>query len=221
MKIISTADGSKTIYNETLNEHYHSIFGAVQESKHVFIESGFKNVAKSFNHFNILEVGFGTGLNALLTYFESESSGTKINYIGVDPFMLSEKIASELNYDEFINKKEAKEIFYKIHSSANNYPFYISDNFIINKLSEKIQDISFKPQSFGLVYFDAFSPEVQPEMWTKDIFYNIYNAMITNSILVTYCVKGKVKTILKEVGFDIEKIPGPKGKREILRAVKI
>jgi tRNA U34 5-methylaminomethyl-2-thiouridine-forming methyltransferase MnmC len=220
MKVILTADGSKTIFNETINEHYHSIFGAVQESKHIFIETGYNFVAKSFNHFNILEIGFGTGLNALLTYFESEKKGIKNNYIGVEPEMLSEKNVFELNYDKFIDDPTAKEIFTKIHTSPNNYPFYISDNFILNKLTDKIQNIEFKPQSFGLAYFDAFSPEVQPELWTKDVFKKIYDSMITNSVLVTYCVKGNVKRALKEVGFEIEKVPGPEGKREILRAIK-
>jgi tRNA U34 5-methylaminomethyl-2-thiouridine-forming methyltransferase MnmC len=135
--------------------------------------------------------------------------------------MLSEKNAAELNYEKFIDNNEAKGIFTKIHSSPNNYPFYLSDNFILNKLTEKVQDIAFKPQSFGLVYFDAFSPEAQPELWTKEIFKNIYDALITNSVLVTYCVKGDVKRALKEVGFEIEKIPGPEGKREILRALKV
>jgi tRNA U34 5-methylaminomethyl-2-thiouridine-forming methyltransferase MnmC len=221
MKIVETSDGSKTVYNEKVKEHYHSTFGAVQESKHVFIEAGFNFVANNFNHFNILEVGFGTGLNALLTYFESEKKGIKINYVGVEPEMLSEKNAAELNYEKFIDNNEAKGIFTKIHSSPNNYPFYLSDNFILNKLTEKVQDIAFKPQSFGLVYFDAFSPEAQPELWTKEIFKNIYDALITNSVLVTYCVKGDVKRALKEVGFEIEKIPGPEGKREILRALKV
>lgn len=221
MKIVETSDGSRTIYNEDIKEHYHSTFGAVQESRHIFIESGFNFVANNFNHFNILEVGFGTGLNAFFTYFESEKKGTKINYIGVEPEMLTEKEISELNYDEFINNADAKEIFNKIHISPSNQPFYLSDNFILNKINEKIQDISFRPQSFSLVYFDAFSPEVQPELWTKELFKNIYDALITNSVLVTYCVKGDVKRALKEVGFEIEKIPGPVGKREILRALKV
>ena len=220
-KIVNTSDGSHTLYNETINEHYHSQFGAINESRHIFIDAGFKFVANSFNHFNILEVGFGTGLNAFLTFFEAQKLKRKINYIAVEPNIVDSEIINNLNYPSLIDEEDSKKIFDEIQNGKWGFPFYLSDDFIMNKINEKIQDISFKPSSIGLVYFDAFSPQVQPEMWSVEIFKNLYDAMITNSVLVTYSCKGDVKRALKEAGFDVEKIPGPEGKREIIRALKV
>ncbi len=216
-KIIATGDGSHTIFVPELNEHYHSIHGAVQESMHIFINSGF-DFCKA-NPVNIFEAGFGTGLNALLTAMRSINGDRVVNYTSIEKHPLPDYIINSLNHFVFTGK-EGKKIFDTIHSTGWNYPQIICDNFILNKIKGDLtsDDIS---GSYDLIYFDAFGPDKQPEMWTLDIFKKISDITVTNGILVTYSAKGEVKRNLKYCGFEVTLLPGPPGKRQIIRAVKI
>jgi tRNA U34 5-methylaminomethyl-2-thiouridine-forming methyltransferase MnmC len=224
-KIITTSDGSHSIFVPELNEHYHSIHGAMQESNHVFIDAGLKQISKEGSEINILEIGMGTGLNVLLTFFESEKSSLKINYTTIEAFPVSENIIRELNYAELISTNDEilrsllQTTFKEIHHSEWDKEISLSKNFILKKIKNKLQKIDLNA-GFNLIYFDAFGPPVQPEMWMEDIFRKIANATVPKGILVTYCAKGEVKRTLKKVGFTVESIPGPPGKREMIRAVK-
>jgi tRNA U34 5-methylaminomethyl-2-thiouridine-forming methyltransferase MnmC len=218
-EIISSADGSHTVFIPELNEHYHSVHGALNESLHVFIEAGF-NQLLNYPEINILEIGFGTGLNVLLTAIEAGKMNKRVIYTSLEPFPLSKEIISNLNYTEVVKDHSAGFVFEKIHFSPWNSPVIIHPNFILEKREEAIQEVSFQ-NKFNLVYYDAFAPRVQPELWTQDIFENIFNLLETGGILVTYCAKGAVKRALAGAGFKVESLPGPPGKREMTRAIKV
>ena len=216
----TTADGSQTLFVPSLNEHYHSIHGAVQESEIVFLQNGLRFTAKKLEVINLLEIGFGTGLNALLTAIEAKKLKIRVNYVGIDPYPLPAEIAKKLNYVEHIGSPEALGYFNKLNEAHWSYPSFLSDYFVLNKIHAALEEVSFKENSFNLVYFDAFGPDVQPEMWTEHIFGILYKCLAEGGILVTYSCKGTVKRALKKAGFSIEKLPGPAGKREVLRAKK-
>lgn len=217
--IIRTEDGSDSLFLPVLSESYHSKFGALSESKHVFIEAGLKRIIRQ-ETINILEIGFGTGLNALITLAEAELKMISVNYHTVEPFPLSFEILEKLNYTLLPEFVKYEELFLNLHASTYNSPILINDYFQLLKLKEKVEDISLEPDYFHLVYFDAFSPEVQPELWTVDIFSKLIKAMDCGAMLVTYSAKGLVRRNMKEVGFIVERLAGPKGKREMLRATK-
>ncbi len=220
-EIITTEDGSSTLYVPELNEHYHSIHGAIQESRHVFIDAGYKLFSHSTDTINVLEVGLGTGLNALLTYEEATRNYRKVNYVGIEPFPLSPIELKQLNYAELIDFEDSAKVFMQMHTAAwDIVPRYISDSFILHKLKKGLAEAGFKPESFQLVYFDAFGPDVQPELWEKHHFVKLYDALAPGGVLVTYSAKGSVKRALKEAGFEVENLPGPPGKREMTRAKK-
>ena len=220
-KAVSTQDGSSSIYVEELNEHYHSIHGAVQESEHIFIKSGFSSDNfSSLNTVSILEIGFGTGLNALLTYFYAIETQKHVNYTAIEPYPIHSKELQLLNYGDKLPYPQAKDTFYLLHNAEWERFESIADHFSICKHKISALDMSFVENTYDLVYFDAFSPAVQPELWTSILFDKIYRAMKNNGIFVTYSTKGDVKRALKQVGFSIEKLKGPPGKREILRARK-
>jgi tRNA U34 5-methylaminomethyl-2-thiouridine-forming methyltransferase MnmC len=217
-KIILTKDNSPTIFNETLNATYHSINGALQESMHVFINNGLLNIISQHSELNILEVGMGTGLNVLLSIIESQKFFDKIfNYLAVEKYPLSTSKIKELsNYLPF---KDFKNIFYQIHSN-NKEEFF--ENFKLIKFYEdvnltlnKIED-----ESIHLVYYDAFAPSSQPEMWNKEIFEKLFLKMKSKGVLVTFCAKGEFKRILKSIGFVVDSLPGANSKREMTRAIK-
>jgi tRNA U34 5-methylaminomethyl-2-thiouridine-forming methyltransferase MnmC len=218
LKIEITGDGSHTISVEELNEHYHSIHGAIRESQHIFIEAGLKYSIKEKNKINILEIGFGTGLNALLTFLELSKQNIFCDFISIEKFPLEENMYIELNYPEILNIP--KEIFLSLHNSAWNERVKISDNFFLRKICCDAINMNLSDNFFDVIYFDAFGPDKQPEIWSKNIFSTIFRSMKLEAVLVTYSTKGDVKRILKETGYKIEKLPGPKGKREILRGVK-
>ena len=216
----TTADGSHTLFVPELNEHYHSTNGAIQESGIVFIQNGLHYLPECLNEINILEVGFGTGLNALLTVLFAKKQRRKINYVAVEPNPLEPELLVELNYPSLIGSTEAEGYFKKLHEASWVYPAFLSDYFIISKIQAQLEEIALRDEQFHLVYFDAFGPEVQPELWTEQVFIQLYKCMKPDGILVTYSCKGIVKRALKAAGFIIEKLPGPVGKREVLRAVK-
>ena len=215
-EIIITEDGSHTLYVRELDEHYHSIFGAVTESRHVFINAGLR--AANGNHLEILEMGFGTGLNALLTLAEISESGQTVSYIGIEKYPLEDEILSSLNYTRFVSGI-GEDLLQKIQGSPWNRKTSITEHFILNKIRGDIFDLDLYNR-FELVYFDAFSPDKQPELWTSEIFSRIYHSMKHGSILTTYSSKGTIRQNLSEAGFRTEKLPGPPGKREMTRAIK-
>jgi tRNA U34 5-methylaminomethyl-2-thiouridine-forming methyltransferase MnmC len=210
MGVILTEDGSHTIKNETTGDTYHSIHGAVQESQHVFIKSGLGYFLSLHprTEINILEVGFGTGLNALLT---QAVPGLKIEYTSLEPYPLSEEVYRALNY-------EPKETLLALHQCEWDSSCSITKDFILTKLESTLSEAKLPENHFDVVYFDAFAPNSQPELWTQGAFAKIKSAMATPSVFVTYCAKGQVKRDLKAVGFHVESIPGPPGKREMIRA---
>ena len=219
-RIETTNDGSHTLFVPELNEHYHSTFGAVQESRVVFIQSGWNYINPSNSPLNILEMGFGTGLNAFLTCLECEKFSRQIRYTGVEKFPLSKGITDLLNYPGFIDKS-TQPVFKLIHDAPWNQETSITGNFRLHKIDKDIRDIFPENNTYDLVYFDAFGPNVQPELWIEEVFQKIALSMKNGGILVTYSVKGSVRRALKNSGFETEKIPGPPGKREITRATKL
>lgn len=216
-KIIKTADNSTTIYLPEWNEHYHSKHGAVQEAMHVFIKNGlflFKN-----KNISILEIGFGTGLNAFVSLIEAKKHNIKIEYTGIDAYPISSDEAKHLNYISTLNAEEFSDIFKKIHLSAWEKKQKLTEEFHITKRQQKFQNID-DENTYHLIYFDAFGARVQPELWTEVIFKKMYKALKYGGVLVTYSAKGSVKRAMISVGFQVEKLSGPPGKREMLRATK-
>ena len=222
-KIITTADGSKTIHLEQWNEQYHSKHGAVQEAMHVFIKHGLHYSHSEFKPepqktLNILEIGFGTGLNAFLTCLESKKLPYTVHYEGVEAYPVSEDEISQLNYIEQIDKEQAH-VFNKMHETPWETPCEITPYFKLTKRQQFFADIT-DVNRFDLIYFDAFGARVQPELWTEAIFGIMYKALKEEGVLVTYAAKGSVRRAMQAVGFTVERLPGPPGKREMLRAVK-
>jgi tRNA U34 5-methylaminomethyl-2-thiouridine-forming methyltransferase MnmC len=219
-QITTTADGSSTIFSEEVNQHYHSHFGALQESIHIFINAGLcSHFLSHLNHVSILEIGFGTGLNALLTYFKAQELHKSIYYETLELYPLTLQEAEPLNYPSLLPYPNGKEIFTTLHTAQWNKEERISENFVLHKRCASATDANYTNR-FNLVYFDAFSPEAQPELWSKEVFKSIYDAMQNDSILLTYCTKGIVKQTLISLGFQIKKLPGPVGKREFLMGKK-
>ena len=216
-RLIKTSDGSHTIYVPELDEHYHSIHGAVQESDHVFIKSGF-DTCKA-DPVNIFEVGFGTGLNALLTAIRSIDGDRQVNYTSIEKFPVHEDIIWSLNHNDFAGK-EGKKIFNQIHYAQWNQTIPIFKNFSLKKIKGDFTDGKHSG-AYDLIYFDAFGPDKQPEMWTKEIFNFISEITVKGGVFVTYSAKGEVKRNLTASGFQVGLLPGPPGKRQIIRAVKI
>ncbi len=218
VRAILTEDGSSSLFHIGLNETYHSIHGAIQESRHVFIENGLEALLqKKKKEIAILEVGFGTGLNALLTLLRTKSEGVQITYTAIEAYPLSLETLSLLNYSTVL---EATIDFQKIHHCEWNVLAQISENFMLEKLHKKIYDVVFEKQSFDLIYFDAFAPSKQPEMWEPSILEKVVEAMKPNGTFVTYSSKGQLKRDLISLGLSVEKLPGPPGKREMIRAIK-
>lgn len=211
-EIKKTADGSNTLYVPELKEHYHSIHGAVAESEHVYMQAGLKYAEQFFEEIKLLEVGLGTGLNLYLTL---KNAHKKVSYTAIEPYPLTIELINNIAY-----RVIDFEIQIKIHSAECNLWHKHSDFFSFFKRNEKLETLSLQPQIFNLVYFDAFAPTVQPELWTNLVFEKLYQAMQKDAILVTYCCKGEVKRNLIKAGFFVEKLPGPPGKREMLRAIK-
>ncbi|WBU88575.1 tRNA (5-methylaminomethyl-2-thiouridine)(34)-methyltransferase MnmD [Cellulophaga omnivescoria] len=217
-KIITTGDGSKTIQIEEWNEQYHSKHGAVQEAYHVFIKHGlslFKDEPIS-----ILEIGFGTGLNAIITAIEAPKSNLNINYTGVEAYPVALEEVSQLNYVEQLKAKDFEDVFTKMHKANWEVNEEVLPYFNLLKREQNFLDITDK-EAYNLIYFDAFGARVQPELWTEDVFAIMYNALKTNGVLVTYAAKGSVRRAMLAVGFKVERLPGPPGKREMLRASKL
>jgi len=219
VKLVVTGDGSHTLFLPRINEHYHSTFGAIRESNHIFIDSGLVHF-RDHSELTIFEAGFGTGLNALLTAMQADHHNIKVNYIAVEPYPLETAIYMQLNYPYLLGIQESLHLFKAIHEAPFNKKTSITQGFSLTKIKGKLEDTSLSVENVDLVYFDVFSPDVQPELWTEKIFRKLFNSMKPGGILVTYSAKGAIRRSLKNAGFQVEKLPGPPGKREITRAMK-
>lgn len=220
IKIIETGDGSLTLFNEEFDEIYHSRKGALQESLHVFIKNGLENLLKNSQNINILEVGFGTGLNALLTMDYIFGSDYKVSYTGIEVHIVSIDLIKQLNYGQYLKHNSLQDSFIKMHEIDWNINHQLMPNFSIKKVHSSILDINEPTESFDIVYFDAFSPNKQAEMWEIPTLEKVYNILKPQGVLVTYCAKGVFKRNLKTLGFELEILEGPIGKREMIRAIK-
>lgn len=214
--MIITADGSSTIHLDDWEESYHSKHGAIQEAKHVFLKNGLQLF---YDHkiISILEIGFGTGLNAFLTYLDAKSNNLVVEYEGVEKYPVAFEEIQQCNFAQKLNVDRAP--FDRIHNINWEENVLVSEGFHLKKRNQDFKDIC-DVNRFDLIYFDAFGPRVQPELWTEKLFSNMYLALKNNGVLVTYSAKGSVRRAMQKVGFQVEKLPGPPGKREMLRAVK-
>ena len=211
-----TDDGSHTLYVHEMEESYHSVHGAIQESLHVFLEQGFLTLDKAF--LNILEIGFGTGLNALLTLAEANNRNVEVRYHGIEKYPLDYEEYSQLNYEALIEGLTPGNLV-KMHESPWDEAVQINDHFTLLKEKSDLREIKLQGP-YDLVYFDAFDPEKQAHLWTEQIFDNISSAVKPGGVLVTYTSKGNVRRALISCQFDVKKVPGPPGKRHILRATR-
>jgi tRNA U34 5-methylaminomethyl-2-thiouridine-forming methyltransferase MnmC len=217
-ELVKTDDGSDTLFVKELGEHYHSTFGAVQESMHVFIIAGMQKCDQPL--LTIFEVGFGTGLNTYLTILETIKTSQSIRYITVEKYPVPIELWSAINYPAIIPNGN-HELFQMIHKTKWNEEVKITNHFSLLKLSSDLTNVDYSALPlFDLIYFDAFSPEKQPKLWETSIFCQLSNHCTHMAKLVTYCAKGAVRRSLIEAGFTIERIPGPPGKREMLRGIK-
>lgn len=215
--IIRTSDGSTTIHLSDWDEHYHSKHGAIQEAKHVFIKNGLSLFAGK--PIAIMEIGFGTGLNAFITFLEAKNSNQIVDYVGIEAYPVSAEEVAAMNYISELNAESESTVFEQMHLTDWEEKNAISETFSLTKRKqffESIDDI----EKFDLIYFDAFGYRVQPELWSTEIFHKMYNALKPNGILVTYAARGVVKRSMIAVGFTVEKLEGPPGKREMFRATK-
>jgi tRNA U34 5-methylaminomethyl-2-thiouridine-forming methyltransferase MnmC len=219
-RIITSSDGSHSIELIGMQEQYHSIHGAMQESYHIFIQNGLANFKDRDSKISILEVGMGTGLNVLLTLDFAKKHSLNIYYLAVEAYPLEPEFWQKLNYGMLVDHSNAENVFEKIHLSPWDKPYQLDESFKFRKHQEFIENMVLAENQYDLVYFDAFNPNLQPELWTEKVFSNIFNSMKDNGVLATYSTKGIVKQALKQSGFEIEKKPGPPGKREILVAHK-
>ena len=216
-EILITQDGSTTIHLPDWNENYHSKHGAIQEAKHVFIKNGlslFEN-----RNVSILEIGFGTGLNAFITFLEAKKLNQKIDYYGVEAYPVIAEEVLQMNYVAALNAENNEAVFKKMHESDWEKKIILDDHFCLTKRKQFFNEIV-DENKYDLIYFDAFGYRVQPELWSTEIFKKMYNSLKSNSYLVTYAARGVVKRSLTEVGFTVEKLEGPPGKREMFRAFK-
>jgi tRNA U34 5-methylaminomethyl-2-thiouridine-forming methyltransferase MnmC len=216
-EIIQTSDGSTTIHLPDWNESYHSKHGAIQEACHVFIKNGlslFQGEAVS-----VLEIGFGTGLNAFITYLEAKKHDQTIDYVGVEAYPISSEEVLLMNYVAELKAENESAVFDKMHQCEWEEKIAISNDFSLTKRKQFFNEIS-DENKFNLIYFDAFGYRVQPELWSTEIFEKMYKSLKSKGVLVTYAARGVVKRSMQEVGFTVEKLEGPPGKREMFRATK-
>ncbi|CAH8281640.1 tRNA U34 5-methylaminomethyl-2-thiouridine-forming methyltransferase MnmC [Mariniflexile fucanivorans] len=235
-EVVITGDGSSTIHLPEWDEQYHSKHGAIQEAYHVFVKHGLHHFCEKTNSCSnvtpstgkvkevkeqiaILEIGFGTGLNAFITLLESEKLGIEINYTGVEGYPVVSNEILQLNYPKQLKAEEKESLFKRMHDFSWDEKHSVLNTFSLTKQKKFFSEITDK-NLYNLIYFDAFGARVQPELWTETIFLKMYDALKQNGVLVTYAAKGSVRRAMQTVGFMVEKLPGPPGKREMLRATK-
>jgi len=221
-----TKDGSSTLLHPKYNALYHSTYGAIEESNFVYINAGLFAVLSSETEqdvkqpCSILEVGFGSGLNAFNTFLKTEALPVDINYVGIETFPVGLDIVEKLNYPELFLKKDKQDIFNTMHEVSWEEAHQISNQFTLEKRNHDIFNLKIR-NHFDVIYYDAFGPGAQPELWTAPIFEIMYEALKKNGVLITYCAQGAARRAMISVGFKVERLPGPPNKRHILRAVKV
>lgn len=215
-RLYMTSDGSHTLWDSERGQWYHSIHGATDESMRVFIELGFQYVVAQKSKIKLLEMGFGTGLNALLTFVESEKLAVQVEYTSIEAYPIGPNDWSKLNYDEVVKKR----LLAQIHELSWEEMHDVSSYFSLRKCQIMLQKYETN-DFFDLVYFDAFAPAAQPELWSVDVFLKLASIMVTGGVLTTYCSKSEVRRNLQTAGFKVEKHPGPFRKREVIRAIKV
>jgi len=217
-RLVETADGTSTLFVAELDEYFHSIHGALQESRHVFVQAGF-GFAGLPATVRLLEWGWGTGLNALLTWAATEQAGRQVHYTGVERYPLSAKEWSTLNYAQHLSPVHAPKLA-ALHQAPWEEEVALAPRFSLTKREADFRSVHLPEGHYHLIYMDAFAPSAQPELWTPGMFDKLYHCLAPGGILVSYCVKGSVRRAAQEAGFETEKLPGPPGKREMLRAFK-
>ncbi|ADR22796.1 hypothetical protein MATR_33580 [Marivirga tractuosa] len=221
IKIITTEDGSHSLYHEGLKETYHSFHGALQESVHVFIEKGlrfWRTKSGLPKEVNIFEVGFGTGLNALLAAQFAIENEVKIDFTTIEPYPLDMEIINQLNYVSSIGEDNLKIVFEELHKCEWGKKVEINPYFAINKIKTKLEDVE-SEERFDVLFFDAFAPSKQAELWTAELMQKCFNLLKDGGVFTTYSAKGQLKRDLKSVGFEVETLPGPPGKKEMVRGI--
>lgn len=223
VRVICTDDGSASVFAERFGASYHSTHGALQETQHVFVEAGLAHRSRGTRALSILDVGYGTGLNFICSAAFAKTHGVHVDYVGVETYPLAAPLLAELRYADLVppngTPEQWRELVHRTHAAPWGSRVVIDDNVRLHKVDTALTRLA-TPPTFDLVYFDAFSPEIQPELWTPDTFAIVGAAMRSGGSLVTYCAKGQVRRDLQSLGFTVERLPGPPGKREMLRATK-
>lgn len=221
--LIETSDGSHTIHSEAFNSSYHSTHGSIQETKTVFIDAGLNYfINKGYEKISILEIGFGTGLNAFMTYIEAKNKQIDLHYDALELYPIGIETAEKLNYPELLDAVSDEAIFHSFHRNlGSDVSVELCDRHHLNfhLFIDNFEHFNFETK-YQLIYFDAFAPSVQPQLWQEDFLQKMYDALKEDGVLVTYCAQGAFKRALKTVGFKVEALPGPIGKREMTRALK-
>lgn len=216
-----TEDGSLTLFAPSFGEHYHSTHGAVQESLHIYIGMALAERLHALRGadppLRLFEVGFGTGLNALLTYQMAEAERIPIHYYSIEKFPIEPDVYEALHYEGVTGPLDSAEVLHTLHSAPWGKAVQLSPFFTLEKLRGDLTECSF-PEGLSVIYYDAFSPDSQPELWTEELFARLFASSLPEAVLTTYCAKGEVRRRLQRAGFLVERLPGPPGKREVLRA---
>ena len=222
IRLIETEDRSHSLYVPELNETYHSFHGAIQESQHVFIREGLHYYfnRQQTRSIKILEIGFGTGLNALLTYKYFIKRNVKIKYNTIEPFPIGKAIWSKLNYVELLNITKGKEVYKQMHTTVWNTEKEVVEGYLFTKFDDKLENASLRYNYYDIVFFDAFAPSKQPGMWKLFLLEKITQSIKPGGVFVTYCAQGQFKRNLKSTGLNVETLPGPPGKKEMVRGIK-
>lgn len=218
-QLFITQDGSHTVRLEQEQLTFHSVYGAIHESQHVYIRAGLESILQKYESLHIFEMGFGTGLNAWLTLLEADKKKINIEYLGMEAYPLEDSLISGINYPELPESSKHKGAFEQMHASPWEQTIALTAQFSLKKIKTSLLDFQTE-EKFNLIYFDAFAPDIQPELWTKEVFEKIFKWLLPGGCLVTYSAKGQVRRNLRGVGFEIEKLPGPHPKREMTRACK-
>lgn len=218
-ELVTTSDGSHSVFLPEMDEHYHSMHGAIAESEHVYIKNGLLAAAKQKKSIQVFEVGLGTGLNVLTTYKSALANQLKVIMDSIEAYPLDWEEVKSLNFRQQLDIE--KSIYKQIHQSDWDAEVELSPQLTLHKYHDKLQHFDLAENCYDVIYFDAFAPEKQEEMWSEAIFKKLYTALKLGGILVTYCVKGEIRRRLHDIGLKVEKLKGPEGgKREIMRAVK-
>jgi tRNA U34 5-methylaminomethyl-2-thiouridine-forming methyltransferase MnmC len=224
IEIIPTADGSYTLKHHELDENYHSDRGAYTESMHVFVQEGLLNYAENHpdqNKIAILEIGFGTGLNAILSWQQAQGKSFSIHYDTLEPYPISMEIIAQTHYADLLDSEQAKQQFQAMHQATWNEPCTIDQSFILHKMHTRLEVFAPQEDLYDVIYFDAFAPKKQPELWLASSLERCYRGLKQGGILTTYCAQGQFKRDLRSLGFETQRVPGPpNGKREMTRAWK-